>query len=167
MADYIKRKEVSIASVAPATLGGKPVIEVVTDEATKDGRLRYHLYFQPVTWAIVGATLRTRADRSPEKTAILQIRIAYGAGTPLRMKSMEAWGEFPPGVKGSGEKYEVKSTEFGPIAKEKFTLAAFGLEEPVVTRSSAAFTWFLLINAAIFVALGIWFGIRYVRRRRA
>jgi hypothetical protein len=166
--DYIRRPGVRVLAVTPTHIEGAEVTDVATDERIQNGKRQLSDFlFDGRTWALRGWSVAIRGD-NPAHDTFMRCAIAYVGDAPPKIKRYEYWVglEAQPNIKASHEVYDVSKLEFGPIPREQFTLAAFDVEEPVLTRGGPGFIWFLVINSVLFVLLGIVFRVLYVRRRR-
>jgi hypothetical protein len=171
--DFIERGvhlPVRIVSAETSSLDGANVVEVVTEFSVPDQWLkRYHLYFQPHTWTLLGWMFQY--DKALDHGGCIQCRIGYEAGSdPPKLTSLQYWGESPskPGFKANHTIVKITECKFGPIPKSEFSLGAFGVEEPVISGSGTNKWWLVGLNIPIVFAIGIWLVfLAYQRKRRS
>lgn len=169
VARFLALPEVAILSASMSSLDGVSVVDVVIDQAMKKGHRKVHLYFLPENWALAGVTLPLLPPGGGDSRQFLEFRVVYAGQDPLRLQSIHRWMRFDgtPGLKMSERTVTVRSIEFGAIPKDQLTLAAYGVDEPGSVRATPGNRWWwLLINGAICVALGIWFAIMAYRRKQ-
>jgi hypothetical protein len=172
--DYLNYPGVRILSATKMNLDGREAIAILTEWRFQEpdsppDLIHYRFYFQPDTWALLGFTLYT--EPQDPGASVDQHRLSYEPGSdPSRLATLEIWAESPLNPdegrsKQGGMFYKIKSIEFGEIPKEEFTLAALGIEEPVMAGSGTSIPW-VIINVIIFGGLGIGFALLAVRRRK-
>ena len=195
LVDYLEKPDVKFLGAKTTEIDGKQAIDLVTEWAFDDpdvgpGTIRYHLYFQPETYAFLGF-MSYPPSTAPERKQLFHRRNTYVPGSnPPKLARIERYGTplTEPDKKSLGLVYEIKSTEFGPIDPKEFTLAAFGLEEPAnapqrpatepaalgvgggavaATVRGSGFAWIVILGAAALLALGVLFAVLSARRRRA
>jgi hypothetical protein len=168
--DYIVSSNTHILSADKIEFNDTEVIDVVIDQTGSGvSRANSHYYFLPVSFALAGVTcpvlLKNESADAPHES--VELRVSYEKNDALKMRQIDRWTGVPNStVRANEHKYEIKSTEFGPIPADQFTLAALGVPEPVLRGRSRETSWFLLINGPLFLALGIFFAIAAHRRKR-
>jgi len=146
------------------TLDGKRVIRVIAqfDPQQSGGQpIQWQLYFLPEQWAFAGAS-------QPLGRTVIETRIAYEGDDPLRLQSIKRWvsSTDAPQVRHDQVDTRVTSIAFRTVPEGEFRLAALGLEEPAVARTSRTRSVFVWISATVFGVLGILFAVMSVLRRR-
>jgi len=171
IAEFVHKPNVKLVSARAMTLDGADVVEIVADSPSLEGlHVPVHLYFLPRSWAFAGwtATVGTiQTERDPHQ--VIELRIAYTGGDPLKLKSIHRWGAMTGDPQRRSERIiSVDSIQFEPIPKREFTLAALGVEEPTIPSKRRNVLWFFAINGIILIALlgGVWFHVLSRRRAR-
>ena len=134
--DFLKSPSITIVSVGSTSVSGRDAVEVHADDREPSGLGRFRLVFDRKTGGLMEMT-ESRGDGTPQR-GLLQIRVSYNFDDIPKIKSMETWGEVPVGVKINDETYTVSSLEFGPIPRDRFSVAAFNLEEPALRAVAPA-----------------------------
>jgi hypothetical protein len=175
VADFIRKPNVKLASASATRLGTQEVVEALVDELTPDqGVKRHRFMFQPTTWALAGWRIALNGDKrsaEAQQVALHGVVTYEPAGNPPKVKTVENWGSFPskPRVKVDRRRYDVSRVEFGPLDKELFTLAAFGIEEPALpgAKRRGRFLWSFVALLTLLLAIGARYYVVARRQSRA
>lgn len=178
LADFLRHEGVSPMSVASSTFGGRAATELVVDykfideDSKLPGRARYLLYFVPDTWTFLGFT---RLIPDKPNAASVHFRISYEpeSGWPPRMSGLDVGGDHPERGETLARSHEVLSLTFETIDQSEFTVAAFGLEEPVNPVASLpvvaeqGWPWLWILVGLGLTASGVLFVVMARRRKAA
>jgi hypothetical protein len=181
--DYVQKLGTSVTAAMATKLGGVEVVEVDASDQATAGPNFYKFFFLPASWALAGwdgdlavapAKVALPAGNAPATPVPTRIqthgRATYDAGAhPPRLKTVEHWTETPaPGnAKAERFRYDVESIEFGPIPKEEFSPAVYGLIDQFYDPARAQRMWWgLLIDGPLCVVLGVWAVRRYAAWKR-
>lgn len=185
VADYLQQSGTSVGAATKTTLDGQNVVEIDAMDQTNGAPNRYRFFFLPSSWALVGwdADL-TIAETKAKPTAVnkgsapagptrfsTHGRATYDRDVEApKLKTFERWTLVPErgNAKLAHVRYEVDSIEFDPIPREEFSIANYGLIDPLYDPARGwRWWWGLLINGPLCVALGVWLVRRYTAWKRA
>jgi hypothetical protein len=171
--DVVEKNHAQLVSAKPLKLDGLDTVEVViqSQRRSDNATVQEDDYFLRSSWALLASTTVATLPGQTSRPIVACMTASYESGSDApKVKKVEIWHEFPwrSGTARLGLKsYEISSVEFGPIPAEKFTLAAYGVEEPILPTASTRLFWMLVMSATVFLGLGIWLGLEARRRRRS
>jgi hypothetical protein len=155
VADYLSQGNVKVVSAEMSHLETtQEVVHVTTEELTAEHEVRRgQFFFLPHSLALAGWSVPFRGEKQPGTPEPgWQCRVQYEPDSdPPKLKAVECYVNHPtrPSQQGARRRAEVRTILFGPVAQTEFTLAAFGMDEPVTPSNNSRVVWLILINGLL------------------
>jgi hypothetical protein len=169
ISQYVTLPNVKIVSAEPVILDGNSVIEIQTSAVASESVQHVRLYFLPGSWAFAGWSwpLALTSKRPVGSVPSMELRVRYAQQDPLHLESITKWFNRP--LQNPPEQMDiaisVESIEFKDIPKNKFTLAALGVQSPGSIRTRSNVWWFIIWSAVACAVLGLILGVLAQRRK--